>query len=1197
MNAETLGDWLLVLLRQRGVRPDGRLLFSYDLGQDEYEQLIKQLRRAIVDAGGIEELAELSLGRRRLAAPPAAFVLFASEWWKHEYAGGAWSWAPVLDKLGVDSAQFPPQLRSEFVARGLSFWQLSPLDKGKAFIGAIVVNGGIPMRLLAHGEGPVALVISQVLKLASRYHWGNVQVLAAVTERLVLLPNAYRQSQIAQLLTRFVEIALYLKDEYQLEGVMDPVARLDCVLPDWRRRFPVSLESEAAQAMLTGLVREAAAQGTGSTHGLFIAERRLVLDPATACFALESHLSYPGRIPAQDVATLFGLHDLERVPRHFTIDLEAGVRQPLAEGRLVLGSSNPVAVLSVRKWVLRNQAARTELQLILRSQAGDQGERCTIEGGCALPEKDPWIFVESEAGYQVLAAAGGARLPHDSVWVALAPGWTIETTNETTNEVEPNGELHCPGMVTREVFCLRSDASLISPGLAFRIRLGQITQPSQIYQWKGVRLPEARGRSVFRSAHPPRLFRTTEEGLQIVPTSDQEWRLIGTQEVLQPRDARGPVEVRILDEGEMVARQRFFMLPPDARIEYSSGQALGTAQVRFVNWGLVDLAPETPANVTAVLSKSGTGSFLIDLLAHSAPPAEFRVSVRWPGRNTALTLTLPYPVSGGRFLCADGSVMQEQETVTLRELIGMRLQIFDTNPDQPKRYEVQLTLGSGKQQVSSRLPVPMLPGVGRAELRLLDYQHQIESLLGLFDDLDAKVKVSLLAGGQSSCEIRVGRYATTIQSEDGHVRVPETALGLITVDDLASTRVLACSLTQPHVKPHELHPVLSEGVHTGSWAGEGMSQELAPWLVYPAPDSSVQFRPLVWVEARHSAEAAVVDREMVTGPISLSDAMSQADPEMRRSSMYSALKAMSQDHRNECWHSIDGLWDTFHHLPLTALDLWRMLAKQPKAMLSFLLVSELDEAELVEALRRFRIETAWMPELTTVADLCEVAQTFWQFWVAQGLDRDRCHKYFKDELESRFKLLANEIPSLGPLIDTAIFAATGSMSELLMDVAGPSQQATRDLLRQLWEGSNSLVNSQLFLVNQGREQWPGRDFVERFALPAFLETCPSEHGEKIRSHLPYVFWKFQDWTRYYGTQFSAKSQTDYKFSVANLPILCALWAATSTSRQWWSDPRSRLALKQIRDFDPIWFEQAYRQAFKVCMSIEGLVQLPVITDK
>ena len=33
----------------------------------------------------------------------------------------------------------------------------------------------------------------------------------------------------------------------------------------------------------------------------------------------------------------------------------------------------------------------------------------------------------------------------------------------------------------------------------------------------------------------------------------------------------------------------------------------------------------------------------------------------------------------------------------------------------------------------------------------------------------------------------------------------------------------------------------------------------------------------------------------------------------------------------------------------------------------------------------------------------------------------------------------------------------------------------------------------------------------------------------------------------------------------------------------------------VARMDPIWFEQAYRQAFKVCMSIDGLVQLPEIT--
>lgn len=1181
MSIDPLAAWLISILKQRNLNPDGRLLFTYDLSRDEYAELRHQLTKAISDAGGIEALAEKSLGKILLTAPPATFVLYASEWWKHDYAGGVWDWSPIIESLGGDPKAFSyaQQLRSEFVARGLAFWRLSPLEKGKRFIGSIVVNGGIPMRLLAQGDGPVAVVLSQVLKQAGRYRWGHTQVLESVSDRLVQLPTAYRRPEIAELLAQFVDAALQLKQEFQLEGISDPTARLDGVLPDWRRRFPVSLESEAAQTLLTGLVREAAAQGTGSTHGLFMAERRLIEGPDAGSFSLDSHLSYPGRIPVKDLATLFGLRD-EEVPRHFTIDLVADERQPCTEGRLVLGAADPVAVLNVRKWVLRGQTARTELQLILRSQAGDHGDPCTIEGGSALAEDDPWVFVESETGYPVLAAAGGARLPHASAWVALAPGWTIEGSEEA----EPVGELRCPGLPARKIFCLRSDARLLSAGLAFRIRLGQVTQPGQIYQWKGRRLPEARGRSVFCKSHPPRLNRVTDDGLQAVPLTDQQWRRIGSQETLQPRDARGPVEVRILDEGEMVARQRIFVLPLEANIEYSSGQIVGVAQVWFHHWGPVELAPEVPVNVAATLSQEDTGVVRIDLSSQGAPPAEFRVHVRWPGMNHELTLTVPYPVSGGRFLRADGSVMQEQETVTLRELIGMRLQIFDTNPDQPRRYEVQLTLGSGKQQVSSRLPVPMLPGVGRAEIRLLDYQQQIESLLGLFDDLNAKVRISLLAGRQSSCEIRVGRYSTTLRSEDGQVRIPEEALGLIPVEELERTRILACPLTQPETTPLALNPVRSEGVHTGSWTAEGMTQELAPWLVYPAPESAVLFRPLVWVEAiSPETEASTTDSDQVAEVKSLPDAMSQADPERRWSSMHSALKAMSEDHRHESWPLLDGLWQTFHHLPLTALDVWRMLAKQPKAVLSFLLRSELSDAELAAALRRLHRETGWMPELTTVEDLCEVSRALWRRWADQ-LPPDLCKTVFSTTLMSRLKLLANEIPSLEPLIETVVFVATGTVSDLLLEVAGPSKKSTPELLNALWLGGDSLVNSQLSLVNAERKVPSSveRGFVTQRAWPAFVQACSKPNQQLLAPHGRNLFWN---------------NQENHLFSVANLPVLCALWAATSTSRQWWTDPGSRLALKQIRDFDPIWFEQAYRQAFKVCMSIDGLVQLPAITDQ
>ena len=1181
MSLSSLSTWLDSFLKHRGLSPDGRLLFAYDLSEDEYKVLRHELSGTIAHAGGLQSLALQSLGRSRLGAPPAAFVLYASQWWKQEYAGGPWSWTPLLESLGADAADFSPQLRSEFVARGLSFWQLSPLDRGRAFIGAVVVNGGIPMRLLAQGDGPVALLMSQVLKLASRYRWGSTQVLDAVNERMHLLPGAYRQTQIANLLARFVDAALHLKDEYQLEGVSDPVARLDGGLPNWRSRFPVSLESEAAQALLTGLVREAAAKDPGSTHGLFMTERRLIEGVEAGSFSLESHLSYPGRIPLEDLASLFGMR-VEEAPRHFTIDLVSNARQPCTEGRLVLGAADSVAVLNVRKWVLRGHSARTDIQLILRSQAGDHGEPCAIEGGSALAEDDPWIFVESEAGYRVLAAAGGARLPHDTAWVALAPGWTIEGSDGA----ELVGELDSLGLPARRVFCLHSDARLVSAGLAFRIRLGQGTQPGQIYQWKGMRLPEAGGRSVFLHTQPPRLFRATEEGLQAVPLSDQQWRQIGRLETLQPREARGPVEIRILDEGEMVARQRIFMLPPEARIEYSSGQAVGFAQVRFRNWGPVELATEVPVNVTAVLSKEGSGIVRIDLASQNEPPAEFRVHVRWSGMNHELTLTVPYPVSGGRFLRADGSVMKDRETVTLRELIGMRLHIFDTNPDQPRRYEVDLTLRGGRQEVSSRLPVPMLPGAGRAEIRLLDYQQEIESLLGLFDDLDAKVRISLLAGGQRSCEIRVGRYSTTLRSEDGQVQIPEEALGLITVEELERTRILACPLAQPDTTPLVLNPVRSEGVHTGSWAAEGMTPELAPWLVYPAPDSEVLFRPLVWVAARSpEADEFTAESDRALEVKNLPDAMLQADPERRRSSIHSALKAMSEDHRHDSWPLLDGLWQTFHHLPLTALDVWRILAKQPKAVLSFLLRSELSDAELAAALRRLSRETGWMPELTTVSDLCEVAQAFWRYWAGEGLEGDRCRKYFKEELEGRLQLLSDEIPSLGPLIETIIFVATGTMSPLLEELARSyGSDAVTVFIRQMWDGGNSLVNSQLLLVNAEREisAWPGRDFVREHALPAFMQACSQPNQQRLLPYFRKLFWP---------------QPQDRKYSVANLPVLCALWAATSTSRQWWGDPRCRLTLKQIRDFDPIWFEQAYRQAFKVCMSIDGLVQLPAITDQ
>ena len=60
---------------------------------------------------------------------------------------------------------------------------------------------------------------------------------------------------------------------------------------------------------------------------------------------------------------------------------------------------------------------------------------------------------------------------------------------------------------------------------------------------------------------------------------------------------------------------------------------------------------------------------------------------------------------------------------------------------------------------------------------------------------------------------------------------------------------------------------------------------------------------------------------------------------------------------------------------------------------------------------------------------------------------------------------------------------------------------------------------------------------------------------------------------------------DFKLSVANVPVLCALWCALDLSIDWWRDPGNRLALQRLRAFDPLWFEDAYQHAFAACIGL------------
>ena len=1172
LNTDPIRNWIVSTLAKSGLdRPDGRWLFAYNQSRSDFEQLEQLLKDICEEAGSFSQLIIL-----RKKAFSALFVFYAAGWWKNSYPGGAWDWSPIVESIGGDLHSFPQQLRSACVTLGLRFWGHKPLEQGEGrrYIGAIAVHGGIPMKLLALGTGRLSAMLTQVLRQAGRYSWNIHQIEDAVEQYQHQLPAAYRRPEIANLLATFIETVLQLKSEFKLAERINPIQYLDAEVPGWRNRFPISMEVDAAQTLLVCLVREASAQRATTTADIFRCERCLIESAHPGIYSIESVVTHSNRIAADTLAQYFGLNGSDALPRYLGIDLEVETRHGMIEGRFVLGAAEPVVSLTGRKISFKGVAALMEHRLVLRDHNKDLSERRTASGGGALLHDEPMVFERTEVGNVRFIASGSVRVRSETAIVALPGGWVVECEDGTTPE--RIGTLDIGG-TKLSVLEVNRDSKLIHGELKYRIRTRQSATSVEMYQWSGARLQEAHGRQVFQDKLPPLLFRADEDGLIKVPEADQRWTRAGGNDVVQPKDARGPVDVVVSRDGETVARQRIFVLPASARIRYISGEGVGNGSIRFMNWGSISVSVVACPEVTCQISKTtDTDCLELSLSTSGVPPPEVRVYIKWSGSPAELSLHLPYPVTGGRFIRGDIGVLAHGSKVSVRELVGLRLQVFDTNPMNPKLYKLKISMETGNREIYEQHQLE-LDSNARADIRLIDYQKTVESFLGLSDDLDANVRIGLIVGNVKATEIHMARFACSLESGPHCVGL-DAARSPIGAGTWESLKVLANPIKDPTREPIQLARFESEGVYTHAWGTEVLDPEQSPWLIYPAEDSAIDFRPRLWAGELSSGTDEIPSTHETTGcPLAM--ALAIGDPGERWNQLKVVLGCMSTDLAHESWPLLHGLWNRYHHLPLSALDVWRMLGKQSQSLLAFILRSPIADHELTRALRRFRDETGWTPELNTLNDWREVVATFWTYWKGQLSENEGLAKtVFMNQLESRLTLLKNEFHSLELVLDFIFFEVGNQPPQSLIALGSPSNVKVDLRLKNLWIGGESLVNTQLFLVNAHRGGWPKIGFFEE-ALAAFDESI-SESDKKILEPLfKRLFWL---------------QPGDFKMTAANMPMLCALWVATSTSRKWWGAPKNRLALRRLRDFDPVWFEQCFKHSFAVLLSVQGLIKLQEI---
>lgn len=1171
-----LKEWVFALLGNRDCsRPDGRWLYKYRLLSSEYQSLKDCLLKATRTTS-----ASFLAGRNRYFS--ALFVLYASEWWRREYDGGPWKWGPILASLQLEQNELSSNERSGVVLEGFAFWGLRPVSEGKRFFGTVVAHGGLPLKLIGLGGSRLATVMGTVLNQAARYGWNEDQVVDAVADHAPSMPESLRHDEVYRLLASMVLTTLNLKMQHQLGGVLNPIERLDKEDPHWREDYPLQIDDSAAMQLLTSMVKQASQTSTEllGAAAAFQVERILSCS-AEGEWRIQSQIVHPPTAPADALAQQFGLGKGLAIPRYFDVDVTVGERQVLTNGRLLLGSEQTTVAFTAQRRRWSGPAACDEHILHLRTSGHD-----VVEGGIALPGGEslissnaPSVFIADGERYR-FAGVGDLRLPGAEAVLAIPDDCDLEPFGDSAATIEQVGQLDIDGDGEKTLLLWRitGNVRVFDANDAWAVRLGQtrMLSGSLVLEGRRVAYP-SRPWPVFRGK--PRVVRYDDQGQRVAVIKGLHWFAAGSKTVVDPTHYTGPVDLQVFEKEERIGRFRFFLISARSSESFVSGSLAEEATIDFSGWGFTNLSVESEQVETRALPTSTQGHSL-SLHTASMPPRDLLVYLRWLGSPNECRILMPYPATGGRAFDTEGAPIINGSVISLRCAAGVSILVFDQNPNEPKKYEVELelrgdALSSRSNSSPSRHTVPITKGF--AEVRLLDLYNEIETLLSLSNELDAHVEVRLIAGTKRSFSINISRYDVALRPKVMAIGLAEEDLERMELDQISGCKVLASSMLDPAEDPLTLTQVMSDNTPCGVWGIADLKPGLAPWLIYPAPDSMLQFRPLSIGGGFASADEEDTGDDAFSG-CALPRAIRIPDATTRIDAIDAVLVAMAGDYNHDSWSMFDGLWTAFSQLPLCSIDTFKALATRPEVVVAMLFRSDLPPAQLSSHVRQLKQQLGVALELVGMKAWRKEIDKFKTYWY-QKLGDDTAGQIIPILLQDRLKTLAQELPGLQINIACLQFEFLDDAPPQVMLQLQKDLQTEKGVhLNRLWHGEDSLLQRLLLRVHADDVAWPEPRFFTDKAAPAFLDTIQSDPNLTRETGLLKEFFWFQN--------------NDFKISAANIPVLCALWCALDLPLDWWRAPANRLALQRLRAFDPLWFEDAYQHAFAACIGLSLIDPAP-----
>lgn len=209
---------------QQDQQIDGRPLYAYKCGENEYEQFKEKVRIQLPRALRRTE-------DRRFAA---MFCLYAAETFRRRHTGGSWTWETIFAEIDCHTPEYP--LLYTWIEKGLQHFKrplLRSRNGDREFLLTLACEGGLPLRLL-HNEN--AHLSRYFRELLTAYHrerhvpGGDAPELARqIAARY--LPASLRHEVVFKLSGDLIQAIIDLQP--LIADTAEPITSLDRAQPQW----------------------------------------------------------------------------------------------------------------------------------------------------------------------------------------------------------------------------------------------------------------------------------------------------------------------------------------------------------------------------------------------------------------------------------------------------------------------------------------------------------------------------------------------------------------------------------------------------------------------------------------------------------------------------------------------------------------------------------------------------------------------------------------------------------------------------------------------------------------------------------------------------------------------------------------------------------------------------------------------------